>query len=576
MNIFKIFFLFVKEYKLTIFIYILCTMLAFPLESIVVPQIYSHFFEILNTKTKIDVFIKYFVIIVVVLLIVNIANTSTTYIESFMIPNLNEFIINYIFKNLLKKYENSYGDIELGKIITRIITVPQYLKSMISEFCIWVFPRALAILAINIYFFILNWKLGLVSIILVGLFFYINYFYFTKCSLYSNERHLLFEKKNQDTQDKLSNSYSIYSTGSLNNEILNYSNNTKIYTAKFKQNLFCLTKSTVITSLLIIILFVVLNSMAVYLFIKKELSFTNLIAIFITIIYYTPCIITINTTMPDLIQYYGSLKAVDNFIEDLYNVDMLSKKDTQDTKDSEDKDENILINITNGNIVINNLNFGYNNEKNIFNNFYLTIKDKEKVAIVGSSGNGKSTLIKLIMGYYKINNDMIYINGRDINNYTLNDLRKQISYVNQNNKLFNMTIIENIQYGNNTPREEIINLCKDIKVDNIFKNLKNGFDTIAGIEGNNLSGGQRQIIHILRCICQKNKIVILDEPTSAIDKTNTANIINAIKKLSKNSTLILITHDDDILSIVDRIITIDAGKIIDDLYKKQICEEESS
>jgi ABC-type multidrug transport system fused ATPase/permease subunit len=551
-------------------------MLAFPLESIVVPQIYSHFFEILNTKTKIDVFIKYFVIIVVVLLIVNIANTSTTYIESFMIPNLNEFIINYIFKNLLKKYENSYGDIELGKIITRIITVPQYLKSMISEFCIWVFPRALAILAINIYFFILNWKLGLVSIILVGLFFYINYFYFTKCSLYSNERHLLFEKKNQDTQDKLSNSYSIYSTGSLNNEILNYSNNTKIYTAKFKQNLFCLTKSTVITSLLIIILFVVLNSMAVYLFIKKELSFTNLIAIFITIIYYTPCIITINTTMPDLIQYYGSLKAVDNFIEDLYNVDMLSKKDTQDTKDSEDKDENILINITNGNIVINNLNFGYNNEKNIFNNFYLTIKDKEKVAIVGSSGNGKSTLIKLIMGYYKINNDMIYINGRDINNYTLNDLRKQISYVNQNNKLFNMTIIENIQYGNNTPREEIINLCKDIKVDNIFKNLKNGFDTIAGIEGNNLSGGQRQIIHILRCICQKNKIVILDEPTSAIDKTNTANIINAIKKLSKNSTLILITHDDDILSIVDRIITIDAGKIIDDLYKKQICEEESS
>jgi len=568
MNIFKILLLFANDYKITIFIYILCTMLAFPLESIIVPQIYSHFFEVLNNKTKIDVFIKYFVMIVVLLLIVNIANCSTTYIESFMIPNLNEYIINYIFKNLLKKYENNYGDIELGKIITRFNTIPHYLREMTTEFCIWIFPRALAIFVINIYFFVLNWKLGLVSLILVIIFFYINYHYFTKCSIYSNQRHLLFEKKNQDTQDKLSNSYSIYSTGSLNKEILNYSNNTIIYTNKFKENLFCLTKATMITSLLIVILFVILNSFAVYLFMKKQLTFTNLIAIFITIIYYTPCIITINSTMPDIIQYYGSLMAVDDFLEELYNIDRLDKSNKKN------KDEKILLNINNGNIVINNLKFGYNINENIFNNFYLTIKDKEKIAIVGASGNGKSTLIKLIMGYYKTNNNMIYINGIDINNYTLNDLRKQISYVNQNNKLFNMTIMENIQYGNNISREEIINLCKEIKIDNIFKNLKNGFDTIAGIEGNNLSGGQRQIIHILRCICQKNKIVILDEPTSAIDKTNTINVINALKKLSKNSTLILITHDENILSFVDRIITLDSGKIIDDTYINSLYREE--
>jgi len=573
MNILKILFLFACEYKFTIILYILCTTLAFPLESIIVPQIYSHFFEVLNNKTKIDVFIKYFVMIVVLLLIVNIANCSTTYIESFMIPNLNEYIINYIFKNLLKKYENNYGEIELGKIITRINTIPQYLRAIITEFCIWIFPQALAILVINIYFFVLNWKLGLLSLILVAVFFYINYYYFTKCAIYSNQCHILFEKKNQDTQDKLSNSYSIYSTGSLNKEILNYSNNTKIYTTKFKENLFCLTNAKIITSLLIVILFVVLNSFAVYLFMKKEISFTNLIAIFITIIYYTPCIITINSTMPDIIQYYGSLMAVDDFVEELYNIDILNKNKNKNNNNN-NEDEKILLNIKNGNIVINNLKFGYNVNENIFNNFYLTIKDKEKVAIIGSSGNGKSTLIKLIMGYYKINNDMIYINGIDINNYTLNDLRKQISYVNQNNKLFNMTIMENIQYGNNISRKEIIDLCKEIKVDNIFKNLKNGFDTVAGIEGNNLSGGQRQIIHILRCICQKNKIVILDEPTSAIDKTNTINVINALKELSKNSTLILITHDESILSFVDRIITLDAGKIIDDAYINLLCDEE--
>jgi ATP-binding cassette subfamily B protein len=559
MNILKILFLFINDYKLIVLLYILCNILAFPLESIAVPQIYSHFFEILNSKTKIEVFIKYFVMIVIVLLIVNIASCSTTYIESFMIPNLNQYIIDYIFKNLLRKYENNIEDIELGKIISRITMIPSSLKSMITDFCIWVFPRFLTILLINSYFFILNWKLGLISIILIVLFFYVNYYYFTKCLVNSKERYKLYEKKTQDTQDKLSNSFSIYSTGSLDKEILNYSNNTTKYTNKFKENLMCLNKSTILTNLLVIILFIILNSFTVYLFMKKELSFTNLVAIFITIIYYIPCITTINNTIPDLTVYYGALISMDDFIGDLYNIDILNKK-----KNNEEE-KNIKVKISNGNIVINNLKFGYNNEY-LFNNFYLTIKDKEKIAIMGSSGNGKSTLIKLIMGYYKISNDMIYINGRDINDYTLNDLRKQISYVNQNNKLFNMTIMENIQYGNNTSREEIINICKDIKIDNIFKNLKNGYDTIVGIEGNKLSGGQRQIIHILRCICQKNKIVILDEPTSAIDKLNTTNIINAIQKLSKDSTLILITHDEHILSIVDRVLTLDSGKIIKDEY----------
>ena len=568
MNIFKILLLFINDYKLVITIYILCTILAFPLESIAVPQIYSNFFAILNGKTKVNVFIKYFIMIVVLLLVVNIANFSTTYIESFMIPNLNEFIINYIFKNLLKKYENSYGEIELGKIITRINIIPQYVKGVITDFCIWIFPRMIAIIVINIYFFILNWKLGLLSLVLIILFFYVNYYYFKKCSIYSNEKHILAENKNQDTQDKLSNSYSIYSTGSLNKEILNYENKTTEYTNKYKENLFCLNKATIITGLLTVTLFVLLNSTAVYLYIQKDLSITNLIAIFITIIYYTPCIVTINNTVPELVQYYGALSAVDDFIDELYQID---KKDKENN--AKIVDEKINININNGSIVINNLNFGYKNNDNIFKNFYLTIKNKEKVAIIGSSGNGKSTLIKLIMGYYKVDNGMIYIDGRDINSYTLNDLRKQISYVNQNNKLFNLTIMENIQYGNDASHEEVIQLCKDINVDNIFKNLKDGFDTNAGIEGNNLSGGQRQIIHILRCICQKNKIVILDEPTTAIDKSNTVNVINAIKKLSKNSTLILITHDENILSLVDRIITLDSGRITEDTYTNMLSEE---
>jgi len=549
MYILKIIESFIKNYKFIIFLYILFTLLAFPLEAIVIPQIYSHFFSILNNKTKKEIFFKYFIVILFVFIIIYVAGFLTSWSENLIIPELNKYIITYIFKNILKKYNNNYEDIELGKLITKLTTIPQYLKEFASDVLIWVFPRLLAILIINIYFLVLNWKLGLLSILTLIILTLVYLYFCKKCSKLSNERHTLFELNNQYTQDKLSNLNTIYSTGNLENEILNYDKYIGSYTTKFKDNLSCLNYSELSINIIIILIFILLNGFSAYLFLKKELSFTNLLAIFITIIYYLPCIDMVKKALPNMMHYYGALSSYDSFLEDLNNVNNFDDK----------KNKNININY--GNININNLIFGYD-ENILFRNFNLNIKHKEKIAIMGKSGNGKSTLIKLITGYYKISNNMIYIDNIDINNYNLNDLRKQISYVTQNNKLFNMTILENIQYGNNISRNEIITLCKNINIDNIFKNLKNGYDTNVGIEGNNLSGGQRQIIHIIREIFQKNKIVILDEPTSAIDKENTVNIINAILELSKNSTLILITHDDELLKHVDRIVTIDSGKII--------------
>jgi len=132
-----------------------------------------------------------------------------------------------------------------------------------------------------------------------------------------------------------------------------------------------------------------------------------------------------------------------------------------------------------------------------------------------------------------------------------------------------MTVFENIQYGNDLTKEEVLEICKRIKIDNIFKNLENGLETNVGVNGDSLSGGQRQIIHLLRCIGKKNRIIILDEPTAAIDKDNTINVVNAVKELGKNNTVILITHDASILSFVDRIVTLDSGKIISYKYMNE-------
>ena len=566
MYIFKILFSFLENYKITIFIYFLFTLLAFPLESIAVPEIYSHFFDALKGKPDKKMFLKFLVIIVVLLTIINGSNCMTTYIESIMLPELNEYIINFIFSNLLKQHENNIKDIELGKLITRISIIPPTVKELITYLCIWILPRAFTIIIINIYFLYLDFKLGIVSIILLIIFFCVNIYFFNSCSPLSIERHKLLENKNQLTQDKLSNSFSIYSAGYTEKEINTYKLKTRNYTNKFKDNLFCLLKGSVANSTLNVLLFVILNSTATYLYITKKITLTTLISIFIIILYYIPCIITINSSMPDLVHFYGVLSAVDEFIKELYESEFNRLKNEKKNEINNETNYNINLKITKGNIIINNLTFEYNKNNIIFKNFYLTIKENEKVAIIGPSGNGKSSLIKLIMGYYKLPDGIIFIDEIDINQYNLNDLRTQISYVNQNSKLFNISLLENIQYGNNKSKEEITQICNKIGISEIFKNLKEGLDTNVGIEGNNLSGGQRQMVHILRCICRKNKIVILDEPTSAIDKDNKSNVIKAIKELSKESTLILITHDDSILNLVDRVITLDSGKIISDKY----------
>ena len=195
------------------------------------------------------------------------------------------------------------------------------------------------------------------------------------------------------------------------------------------------------------------------------------------------------------------------------------------------------------------------------------------MAIVGPSGNGKSTLIKLIMGYYPVPDGHIFLGGKDLNHYSLNELRKQMTYVHQQPQLFNVSVLENIQYGNDASRESIIEFMDRHGLAAIFRkggghdnnNTSHEFlDTRVGIDGGNLSGGQKQMVLILRALMSPKIVVILDEPTTAIDKDNKALVIRAIALLCETATVILITHERELLALADRIVTIDSGRIKND------------
>jgi ABC-type multidrug transport system fused ATPase/permease subunit len=552
MGSFKLIEPFIKKFKLQLIIYIICILLSYPLESIVIPEIFSSFFESLkkssNELKNNNVFTNFFFKIGFFTTIIIIAQTITSRLDTFLIPEFNEMISNTIFEKIIKHYENNYTDLELGKILTRINSLPSTLREVSTDLFTWVVPKLLTIIIINYYFFKNDKILGLLSLSILIYIFLNNYYSFQPCINLSYKRYINYENKSENLQDKLSNLYSIYSSGNINEEINDFYDITKNFKKIHRKSILCTHKIKTNNSFITSLTLIILSMYIIYLYKIDKIKKQNLITLFMILIFYIPCLNTIISYLPDYTNHLGIIKSVDNFIDTIHKKN-LDKPD---------------IKIINGTIKINNLNFGYTKDKLLFSNFNVNINSNEKIGIIGPSGNGKSSLIKIIMGYYSVNDNTIFIDDQDINKFNLNSLRKQITYINQNTKLFNKNIFENIKYGNNITTENIIDVYNKYNLERIFKNIPNGFNTNVGVNGDSLSGGQKQIILLLRSYFKSNKIFILDEPTAALDNITRETVINIIKDMSKNSTLIIITHDMNNLELINRKIKIENGKIISD------------
>ena len=216
-----------------------------------------------------------------------------------------------------------------------------------------------------------------------------------------------------------------------------------------------------------------------------------------------------------------------------------------------------------GNIKIKDLSYSYNTKNNILDKVKLNIKKGEKLLITGSSGSGKSTLVKILMKYLNIENNQVEIDDKDLNYYNVKELREKISYVSQNEILYNDTIYNNVTINRYIDYDEFLNICKITKVDEIMN--KTPFNSSFLIEENgfNISGGERQRIMLARALVKDAEIYIFDESLSQIDVTKEREILKNLFKKYKNKTFIIISHRFDNSDLYDRKIQLKSGKLID-------------
>ena len=255
----------------------------------------------------------------------------------------------------------------------------------------------------------------------------------------------------------------------------------------------------------------------------------------------------------------ASSERVFNFLESEEEIDDGKKKLPESIK---------------GEIAFNHVKFGYDENKTIIKDFSIDVKPGQKIAIVGPTGAGKTTIVKLLMRFYETNAGKITVDGIDIKDLKRNDLRSMFGMVLQDTWLFNGTIKDNLKYGNlDATDEEVIKAAKEAYVHHFIETQSDGYDMVINEETTNISGGQKQLLTIARAILADPKILILDEATSSVDTRIEILIQKAMDKLMKGRTSFIIAHRLSTIKNADVILVVNNGEIVEqgnheDLLKK--------
>ncbi len=222
-----------------------------------------------------------------------------------------------------------------------------------------------------------------------------------------------------------------------------------------------------------------------------------------------------------------------------------------------------------------NVKFGYSADKIVIKDFSSSVKSGQRVAIVGPTGSGKTTLVKLLMRYYDLNNGKILLDGRDIKEYSRNSLRSHIGMVLQDTWLYNGTIMENIRYGRlDASDEEVIKAAKLACADHFIKTLDGGYDFVINADAGNISQGQKQLLTIARAILADSEIMILDEATSLVDTRTEMLIQQAMRALMEGRTSFVIAHRLSTIKDADNILVLKDGDIIEQGTHEELLQKQ--
>ena len=543
-NSFKILWQYIKEDKLKLFLYIFLVILTY------LPVLFSAYFWGKALEYLILKDFKNFLIYLII--------WEGTYIILYTIlqipkdklyNNLELKFMKNVSIDLYKKIDNlpakAFEDIGVGEFINRLYTDPDRVMELLAKL-IKLLCKALVVIAIIILAFSISWILGLEIVIFGVSMGFISTKFFPKI------------KKTQESIKKESDNYVKIATENITGireiKSLGIKNNIEKNILKQLTDLFNKNKKIRnyevwyygLNNLVYFLLQFIILLTAGYFFIKGHITYATFIMLEMYIWRIDEVVESISEFGVSYNKVTVSLKRIGEIVNnELYEDEKFGTK---------------TITSINGNIEFKDVKFKYSSDEDYtLNGLSLKIEPHKKVAIVGRSGNGKSTIFNLLLRYFDATTGQILIDDIDIKDLTEKDLRKNISIIRQSPFLFNLSIIDNFKLVKpDITLKEIRKYCKKAYIDDYIMSLSKQYDTIIGEGGVNLSGGQKQRLAIARTLMLNTKIILFDEATSALDNESQEYIKKTIDALVKNHTVIIVAHrlstivDADIINVIDK------------------------
>lgn len=463
------------------------------------------------------------------------------------------------YKKALDLPSVAYEKYSSGEIINRITNDADTLSFAFGRL-LNMFSSVIASLIIIVYVFMNSYIIGIEIILLVGLLFYIIKIYNPKLKNIHTERKKEQDKFTSLTTESIRGIREIKTLGIKNNLIDNMKDIIKVIFNKSEKEIDIQKEFNIITRFIKTLLEVGVFATCVVLMYFKMISLT----FFIAMTYYVYRYMWLIENLNDLTQTYQktvvSISRVNEILENKLYED--------------EKFGNIELNNIKGVIEFKNVTFAYPEEDITLNDFNIKLEPNKKIAIVGPSGQGKSTLFNLITRIFDVENGEILLDGINIKNLSEDTLRKSISIIRQEPFIFNRTILENFKLINkDITLEEVRKYTKMAYLDEYIMSLPKKYDTILGEGGVNLSGGQKQRLSIARTLSKQSKIILFDEATSALDNNSQEFIKKSIDNLVKDHTVIIVAHRLSTIVDADIIYLIKGGKVVASGKHKYLLEK---
>lgn len=546
-----------KDYKLKLFITFVCALLS-TLFSIIAPlligmattTIFDGLNAIAHNAGTIDLDRLFFLLGVVVALYV--VSSIFSYLQTWFLIDISTDISYNLRTRIMDKITylsmDDAGENKRGDILSRITNDVDSLQNGITQSFIQLMTAVITIVGVLIMMLYINVWLTLASLILIPVSFLVIR-YITKHSQSYFLKQLTFKGSLNSQIEETFTGHDIIRT--FNQEDIEMeifeSDNENWFKHEWKSQFYSSLNGPLM-NFISNLAYVVIAVLGAIFVIQKAIAVGDILAFFQYIKNFTQPIQQITRVMNLVQTAMAASERIFEFLE----------------VDDEPNPSYVKVNELNDSITFENVSFGYDENEKIIKNLSFDVKKGDKIAIIGETGAGKTTIVKLLMRFYDVDSGEIKIDGVNINEYDKNSLRSLMGMVLQDSWLFSDTIANNIRYGKlDATDDEVIEAAKQVRADDFIRQLSDGYETVLSEDSDNISHGQKQLLTIARTILADKEILILDEATSSVDTRTEKLIQDAMDKLMENRTSFIIAHRLSTIKNADKIIVIENGEIIE-------------